>query len=149
MYFRSEFEKLKTGLDESKVRKLQLDFVIRLIDKLNEKMIDDEELVRLFENLLRTAVDYSEGREPNLRYYRKQKNDITNYVLKKYSLAYKGYYTAVYMSLGLVFGAALGTVFMTTLNPGFYALGIGPGIALGVAIGAGKEASMEKEGNIY
>ncbi len=149
MYLLSEFEKLNTGIDYKVSKKMQLDFVIRLIKKLMERNITDAGLARMLEDLLRMAVDYSEGREPGLRYYRKQKSVITNHVLKNHGLVYKGYYTALYMSLGLIFGSALGTILMATGNTALYATGVGPGLAIGVAIGAAKEKQADKEGKIY
>ena len=149
MYLLSEFEKLNTGIDYKVSKKMQLDFVLRLIKKLMERNIADDSLARSLEDLLRMAVDYSEGREPSIRYYRKQKSSITNYVLKNHGLVYKGYYTALYMSFGIIFGSAFGTILMSTGNTALYATGVGPGLAIGIAIGAAKEKQADKEGKIY
>jgi hypothetical protein len=149
MYLLEEFEKLITGLDYGKTRKMQLEFVLRLIKKLMERNIKDEKFAVMFGDLLKSAVDYSESREQNLRYYKKQKSGITNYAMKIHGLVYKGYYTATYMALGLIFGTALGTVFMTSLDTAYYALGVGPGIAIGVALGSARENKARKEGLVY
>lgn len=148
MYFLNEFKELVSGLDEKKNRKMQLDMVVRLIKKLDERFIEDDKLAKMFELLLSAASNHLDGLDSKIKTYNRQKSLITDYVLKVHRLAYKSYYTTLFTALGLVFGSVFGIFFIIT-NPVLYAVCIGGGIAIGVGIGVAKEKRVTDEGLIY
>lgn len=78
----------------------------------------------------------------NQREYHLNLKAILSHLRSKHKLVTRGYYTELYMSIGIVTGFPLG------LAMGNLGLGIAIGICLGLAAGVGLDANAKRKGNI-
>jgi hypothetical protein len=117
-------------LDELRKRDLSeptLEFVNKLIDRLNEGSFSDKEWRKLLS--------------------RKQPKLITM-LEKKEKLVPKNHYQTQWMAIGMaVFGIPIGTALgVATKNMGLLGAGIPIGLALGLAVGASMDKKVAREG---
>ncbi len=149
MYESQPIQDLASSLDKKTAEKLRLPVLLRLIQKLNDKEIKDEQVFSQISDLTQVLEAVVQGDRSRLKAYRDSLNELTEMVRTKHGLVAKGYYTSLYLSIGIALGAGIGTALMAAVNVSFMAIGIGVGISLGVAFGAGREDKLDKDGLLY
>ena len=83
------------------------------------------------------------------RYTKRQIKHSQNIFKKEHGIVAKGYYPAIYMSIGMAIGVGIGVAIMSSMGTSFLAVGIGMGLAVGVGIGAQKEKKAQDNGLVY
>lgn len=149
MYKKDEIAELISRFNEKQRKQFRVEEMPRIIDKLIERNIDDEWIVKTIEQLFEYLRRLENGELTLKKEYQKLFADLKKQIQKKYDLVPKGYYAGMYMSLGLSFGTALGVAFMNTVNTSFLPIGIGAGLSIGVAIGSSKDKDAEAKGLVY
>ena len=149
MYFKDETAAVISQLGEKQAKQLRAFEISRIIDKLIEKEIEDEEIDLLILHIKDLLIKLQNGERKLKKTYLTAQNNLKEQVRKKYKLAPKDYYSSLYLSFGLSIGTALGVVLMTAVNSAFLAVGIGCGLSIGVAIGQTKEKEARSKGLLY
>lgn len=74
---------------------------------------------------------------------------VTDHLNKSHHLVTEGYYTSMYMAIGVAIGLPVGVAFASALRQmAFMGIGLPIGIGLGVAIGSSKDAQAKKDGSV-
>ncbi len=147
MYYKEEFEKISKILNP-KGYKSGLSTLLALIDKLDERKIEDETLQDMFSQLLNLLVEYGDGDSTKKKKIRRMYSTIINYVSSRHRLVQRGTLQGVFLSVFMGAGVAIGVAFSAN-NPSFLTIGIAAGMILGVAVGALLERKAKKEGRAY
>lgn len=119
-----------------------------LIDALREKELNEEVIQKINEMTSSIATSSVE------KQLRKSINQIifkiSSLVNKEAGLTTKGYYIAIWTSIGMAaFGIPLGVIFGFALdNFAFMGLGLPMGLPIGIAIGMAKEKKAEQSGRV-
>ncbi len=148
MYYKEEFENLVQQFEEKKKEKLELPKLLRLIEKLEEKQLENENIAAKFLSLKEVLEKAKENYKINKSIFARDFRALSEYIRKEYGLVSKGFYTAVYMSLGMAIGTGIGVAFMST-NTVFFVIGIGAGLAIGSGVGAQKDKQAKEKGIVY
>jgi hypothetical protein len=135
---------LEDRFDQKELRKLDLDQLVRILIRLDSLLPgceDCEKLLVEMENCLNQLAGLS-GTLDKQEYdrYKKLVNQAVNHLQKKHKLVTPGYYTSIYIGLGLSFGVTFGLTLVDNL-----ALGLCFGMAIGVAIGSALDADARKK----
>ncbi|WP_421765207.1 hypothetical protein [Ekhidna sp.] len=120
-----------------------------LIVALNEKDLTEEFISQ--GNAEIAALDKIDDSNPSLsKAIKKTQTKIYNRAVSKLKYVSKGYYTALWMSLGMtMFGIPFGTVFGIVLDSmAFLSVGLPIGLGIGLAIGASMDKKAESEGRV-
>jgi hypothetical protein len=138
---------LEDRFDQKELRKLDLDQLVRILIRLDSLLPgceDCEKLLVEMENCLNQLAGLS-GTLDKQEYdrYKKLVNQAVNHLQKKHKLVTPGYYTSIYIGLGLSFGVTFGLTLVDNL-----ALGLCFGMAIGVAIGSALDADARKNDRI-
>ena len=151
MYKKNKFEILLPKFSEKYAKRLLLPTILRLNNKLEEKGIEDNEIVRMLSELLTYLTAIFEGDTSQKKAYKKSVNSFTAYVQKTYGFVAKGSYIGMYVGIGIAIGVAIGVGIGSAIgSPGAgIAIGVGIGAAIGSAIGTSKENKLKKEGKLY
>ncbi len=149
MYYKEEFQNLSQQFDKKQAEKLQLDYLVRMIDKLEEKGIDDEIILQRFEELKSQLEKVKAEFKGNKSIFIRDMKALMEYVRKNHALVAKGHYSMTYMMYGMSIGVALGVALMSMGNTAFLAVGIGAGLAIGYGAGEQKEKQVNLAGNLY
>lgn len=148
MYEIDELESLSAEVSPKEARKLQIPIILRLLTKLEEKEIEDEQITKMIGELFKYLNVIVKGDDIPKRAYKKAVRFFIEYVRKTYDFVAKGTYTGMWIAIGVALGPGFGAAF-TSINPSFIGAGAGIGIAIGVAIGSFYESKAEKEGKLY
>ena len=149
MYYKEEFQNLLQRFDKKQVEKLKLDYLVRMIDKLEEKGIDDEGVQQRFEELKSQLEKVTAEFKGNKSIFIRDLKALMEYLRKNYGLVAKGHYSMTYMMYGMMFGIVFGVAFMSLFNIAYLAVGIGAGLAIGYGAGTQKEKQIKLAGNLY
>lgn len=148
MYDKDEIMDLVEHLTKKQRNKLQTETFVRLIDKLLEKEVKDQDIeddVSALKQLLITFVNGNyEGKKTFMKLFRA----LNKKVKAKYRFVPKGYYQTLYMGLGISLGSAIG-VSLITINIAFFPIGIGVGVAIGAGLGSTKEKAAKDKDLLY
>lgn len=141
------FFRVYDRFDQKELRKLDLDQLVRILIRLDSLLPgceDCEKLLVEMENCLNQLAGLS-GTLDKQEYdrYKKLVNQAVNHLQKKHKLVTPGYYTSIYIGLGLSFGVTFGLTLVDNL-----ALGLCFGMAIGVAIGSALDADARKNDRI-
>lgn len=142
----SEIEYITKNFDKKILKKLRIDSLINLTNKLIDLENSDVEKSMLeLKSILRNIAD----KEPKqYRVYRKEFEGLKKIVIDEFGFHQKGSIIEKNVSLGLVFGVALGAAFTSTMASSA-GIGLVLGMAIGSAIGTNKEKEEEAAGNLY
>ncbi|QHI34952.1 hypothetical protein IMCC3317_02970 [Kordia antarctica] len=135
-----------TSFDETLHKKVETDYLKRLVEKMATHAASPETLIVFQKQMdaLVAAIPTSTGFEDKelRRDFLKKKNKIKNTATIKHKLVHKGYYIGIWLAFGMALGISFGVAF------GNIALGLSIGLAIGVAIGAWLDSKALKEGRI-
>lgn len=123
-----------------------LNFLKRLESKMD--LFDrDEQINQVLRELKKTLNRGEFQRREFTRVQRK----LTAILMKNYSLSPKGYYTGLWMAVGMTsIGSSFGVIlFVLTRNPAFLAVGISLGMTIGLMAGAARDKQAQKKGLTY
>ena len=139
--------KQKTAsFDEKLHKKVETDYLIRLIEKMTTHAPSPEELIVFQQQVdeLVAAIPTEKGFNDKTirRNFLNKKTKIKNTATIKHKLVYKGYYIGIWMALGMALGMPFGVAF------GNIALGLPIGLSIGVAIGIWLDSKAVKEGRV-
>lgn len=144
MYDMDDMTELAEHLTKKQRQKLQTETFIHMVDKLVKKEVKDQDIadkVNALKQLLITFVNGNfDGKKTFIKDFRQLKKDVKD----KYGYVPKGYYSSMYMGLGVSLGSAIGISLMT-INVAFFAIGIGCGVAIGAGLGTTKEKAAEEK----
>ncbi|KUO63091.1 MAG: hypothetical protein APF84_11225 [Gracilibacter sp. BRH_c7a] len=137
---------LKQKLDNKEVKKLKLDLVERIINRMGILTKECDECTEALNDLTiiitRIKDKHNELDKQDYKDYQSLLTQLTTHLEKKHKLIREGHYTNLYMSLGIAlglpFGAALDNI----------AIGIPIGLSIGLAIGSSLDADAKKKGLI-
>lgn len=150
MYKKEKFKNILSKFSEKYTRRLSLPTILRLISKLEEKGIRDNEIVQMLSKLLTYLNAISKGDTSRNKTYRRSVNSLIEYTEKKYYFIAKGTYISRYISIFISIGIAIGAGIGVAIDfPGFIGAGIAIGAGIGLAIGSSKEDELKKEGKLY
>jgi hypothetical protein len=141
-----EIKHITKDFDEKQIKKLNVESLMRLNDKIKDLESDDVEksLVEI-KRILRNISD----KEPKQnRLYNREFELLKKKVIDEFGYHEKGSIMAKYTGLGLVFGVAIGAG-LSTASAAFSGAGIAIGLAIGAGIGSKKEKEEVAAGNIY
>ena len=146
MNYASEIKYITKDFDKKIIKKLKIDSLINLNNKLVDLENDDVEKSMLeLKNILRNTAD----KEPKqYRLYRKKFESLKKTVIDEFGFHQKGSIIEKHIGLGLVFGVAIGAG-LSSVSASFSGLGLVLGIAIGSGIGTKKEKDEEAAGNLY
>lgn len=144
--YKSSIQSVISRLDEKKVKKFKLEVFINLVEKVKD--VEDPELVRQIESLLKLLNDFEKLKGFYKKHYFKQFQALKSYVRKNFGFLAKGDLLNEHTALGIGIGVALGALLMS-VNSGFIAIGIALGAGIGISTGNSKEKSEEEKGNLY
>lgn len=122
--------------------------VISLINKLEEKEIQDEELNDLLDGLYYAYERITTGDKTARKQASKAYSKIVSYAKEKYNLAQKGTIQGMYLAIFIGAGVAFGAAF-STINSGLIGAGIAIGVSIGIAVGTSMENKAKQEGRLY
>ena len=141
-----EIKHITREFDDKLIKKLKIESLISLNEKLNDLESDDIE--KSFIEMKRILRNISDKEPKQNRLYNKEYEILKKKVVDEFGFHQKGSIVAKYVGLGLVFGVAIGAGFSSVSS-----LSAGIGLALGLAVGSGigtkKEKDEEEKGNIY
>lgn len=141
-----KINKKTASLSQKLLKKVEKDYFIKLLEKMATHAASPETLATFQQNMedLVAAIPTENGfnDKQTRRNFTKKKACIKNTATSKHKLVTKGYYTAIWMSLGIALGMPWGVTF------GNIALGMPIGLAIGLAIGSSLDAKAAKEGRV-
>ena len=149
MYYKEEFQNLIQQFDKKQSEKLQLPFLMRIIEKLEEKSIEDANIQLRFEEMKTQLEKTKEEFKGNRSIFVRDMKALMEYLRKNHDLVAKGHYSMTYMMYGMAIGVTMGVALMGTGNTSFLAIGIGAGLAIGYGSGEQKEKQVKQAGNLY
>jgi len=149
MYCRDQFEERKGNLDPED-SKSAIFTLVSLIERLEQRGIEDDELDGMFVKLEAVLTDY-ENSEPDRSKKKalyKAYNSIVDYANQKHHMVQKGTFFGMYFVIFMGSGIALG-VALSCSGAAFSVIFIAIGTVLGIAIGTAMEKKAQKEGRLY
>lgn len=149
MYNKEAVEKLTVNFNDKEVKKLRLAIILRLLNKLNEEAIVDEEIEQMVTKVIGSLDAIKNGDMNKIKDCNKLVRALIDYVRNTLGFVTKGTYPAIYMGIGMIIGSGIGVTFFMAINPAFMGLGTGAGIALGLGVGSMLEKKADKEGKLY
>ncbi|MCW3491584.1 hypothetical protein [Dethiobacter alkaliphilus] len=137
---------LEALLEKADSKKIQGDFLKKIINRLGELSDDCRECTRLLDELHEhiKAILEKNG-QPEATEYKRHREIINRaiaHLQKEHNLVTEDYYLGLYMSLGIAFGLMFGTLILGNL-----AWGMPIGLLLGVVLGSAKDADTKKKGH--
>ena len=147
MYKLNEFEELEATFINKRT-KVIMEPIIRLIKKLEEREIVDEELAEKFGELLEGLKEFENADKKQRKAALYKNSEIIAYSRKQYELVAKGTLQNESMGLFMCIGLALGTAF-SARNTALLGVGLPIGLAIGLAVGGEKEKKAEEKGLVY
>ena len=142
----AEINHITKDFDEKIIKKLKINSLINLYVKLLDLENADIEKSMLD---LKKILKNIEDKEPKQnRIYRKEFKRLKKIVIKEFGFYQKGSIIENHITLGLVFGIAIGAS-LTTFVVSSSGIGLVLGMAIGTAIGTKKEKEEEIAGNLY
>jgi hypothetical protein len=138
-----KIEKYKKSFTKSESRKYRLEFLERVVKRVNEFSATCGECYQ-HKGEITTLLNNLEGliqlSPMATKDYRNKINKIVGHLRKEHKLIPAGTFTAIGNGVGVALGTSLG---LATDN---LAAGIGAGAGIGVAVGAALEAKAKKDG---
>jgi hypothetical protein len=138
--------KNKVGeLTEQQWKTYKIDFIMRAMLKVPEHIQSEKDLMEFekdTEELISSLPNKADQQKLSHQNYSRKLSAYKGMLMKKYKIVPNGYYSTVWMPLGLAIGVSVGVAM------GNLALGISLGLAIGLAIGAGINLKAQKEGKV-
>jgi len=133
------------GLSELHKKNYGYNFILGAIEKVPQRQQTDVQM-EVFKLKTETLINILPGTEERSKVigktYQLALSEYKVFLMKEYNMISKGYYTGIWMSLGIAIGMSFGVALKNI------ALGIPIGIGIGVAIGGGLNAKAQKEGRV-
>jgi F0F1-type ATP synthase assembly protein I len=140
------FESLEAKASRKSELKVYQEF-IQILTSLEKKDLSENDIQSIEAEL--DSLHLKSNPENRKKYFNKTLNDFKKYLKETFSLTTKGYYTAFYGSLGLVFGLLFGVAILSNLERSLgISLGLIAGMVVGSIMGRNKDAQAEAAGNI-
>ena len=115
---------------------------LHILAELNKKEFSIEETLSIEAKL--DSLDLKSNSENRKKHISKALRQFEKYLHEHFSLISPDYYISLGIALGTSFGAALGVVFMTSLdNPAGISIGVAVGTGVGIAIGHSMDAKAK------
>jgi hypothetical protein len=149
MYFKEIFQNLGNEFDEKQTKKLQLESIMSLSSKLEEKSIEDNDMDLALNEISDLLQEYKSWNKEQLKQYFRKVAAIKKEALEKHKLVEKGYYANTYLALGISIGVVLGAALMTTIGTAHMGTGLALGLTLGLALGAMADKKAADSGRQY
>lgn len=145
---KSNLQELRGTVSKPISKKLQLDKVNRMVEKLDSFSASCEDCQQYLGELNDCLLSIKENPETiddtNLHRYKKLISNISSHLQKKHKLIEEGHYLAICMSIGMGIGMVLGLTVFDNIG-----LGLPIGMCLGLAIGAGLDEDAKKKGKTF
>lgn len=139
---------LMKGFNEKESKKLKIQQLLNLINKLDDQNIDDKELFAKIEELISNLRSIKSGHNSSKKIYNKSYYKLKQKIQKDYGIIAKGTYVEMSLAIGMTLGISIGAAFVS-FSSVFISVGMIVGMTIGIAIGSTKEKDVEKEGKIY
>jgi hypothetical protein len=140
-----KIDRYKDSFSPREYKTYKLDLLVRISKRISSFSSDCRgcqnfkteinELVEILENILQSSREERRGYFNSINY-------IVKHLKEKHKLISDGQNIALWLPLGICFGAPFGILFDNI------AIGIPIGMAIGVAIGASLDAKAKKEGRV-
>ncbi|MEM9328461.1 MAG: hypothetical protein AAGA85_22525 [Bacteroidota bacterium] len=146
-FIKEELENRAKDIDDGDKKKLKIDLLGRLIDKLeNDEHSEIEQgFASLVQQLSRSPINRATQKS-----FRKSLRSIQKQAKTAFGYVEKGSVVGSSMALGVALGVSLGITVFGSGEPGSgIGIGVGVGIAIGVGLGSAKEKKLEKQGLLY
>ncbi len=108
MYNKEEFKNTIAVFEEKKAKKLNLPVLLRLVGKLDEEGLKDEEILSAFSEMQVCLKDIHKGDNFQTKIFKNTQRQLMSQVSKKYNLVAKVTYMGMCIGIGLAIGAAIG-----------------------------------------
>lgn len=146
MDYIERLNKIETQINDKLTRKLGLESLRHLIEKLNDSELS--ELSPYLDTLFVECELIISMDKPKLKSYLKQFNVVKKVAKDTWGYVAEGTIVGEYMAygvaIGLMFGAAL-----TTLSTTYIAIGLPIGLAIGLSLGNHKESTLKEDNKLY
>jgi len=139
---------LMKEFNEIESKKLQIQQLLNLINKLEEHNINDEKLFVKFEELISNLRSIKNGDNGLKRGYKKSYYKLKQTIQKQYGIVEKGTYIKMGLAIGMTFGISIGAAFTLSRSMSV-SFGMIAGIIIGITIGSLKEKNIENEDKLY
>jgi uncharacterized membrane protein YccC len=138
-------EQLKNELSEKNAKRLNINFLERLIKRLesfSDNCMECKEYLEALDTHINDLRDKQNQLDAqDMKEHRQMVALISSHLEKDHKLLTEGYYTGIYMSMGTCFGLLFGLVIFDDM-----ALWLSIGLCLGLVIGSVKDADAKKKG---
>lgn len=139
-----ELEKIKGKLEQKQSKKLELDLMEKLVNKLLLLSEECDECSKHLHDLEKQIFSIKKTKGSfesyDVKKHSSKLKTIRSHLQKKHKMVTEGYYMGLYMSHGFSFGLLYGVIFDNI------ALGMVMGLPIGLSIGVALDADAKKKG---
>ena len=120
---------------------------LHILNQLNLRACSKDEIESIETEL--DNLDLESNPENKKKHFKKALSKFEKYLKEKFSLTTEGYYTKLYVGLGLSFGLMFGVAILSNLERSLgISLGLIGGMVVGSLMGRNKDAQIKAAGNM-